>query len=227
MGDQHPQAWTIGDGGPLPDPHIVAALARFPTTQLADASDEVRVVAGAIRHVAGGREICGPAFTVWTAPGDLLFMVKATELAQAGHVLVVDGAGREDAALMGEIFSAALDERGCVGAVLDGAVRDLDGIDEVGLPVFARHVYPATDAIEGPGAINVPVTCGGAAVRPGDVVRADVNGVVVVPAGAVAEVLAGAQAVAQRERRWLAESATGRSLSEVLGLEGAFRRRGT
>ena len=222
MANQHPQAWTVADPAPAPDDEVVAALARFPTTQLADASKNVQVLTG-IHRVAGGGEICGPACTVWTSPGDLLFMVKATEVVPAGYVLIVDGTGRPDAALMGEIFSAALKDRGCVGAVVDGAVRDLDGIDETGLPVFARHVYPATDSIEGPGAINVGVTCGGVRINPGDVVRADVNGVVVIPAGAAADVLAGAEAVAQREDGWLTESAKGRGLTEVLGLGDAFR----
>ena len=226
MADQPPQAWTVADSAPAPDDDVVAALARFPTTQLADASENVQVLTG-IHRVAGEGEICGPACTVWTSPGDLLFVVKATEVVPAGYVLVVDGAGRPDAALMGEIFSAVLARRGCVGAVVDGAVRDLDGIDQTGLPVFARHVYPATDSIEGPGAINVAVTCGGVTVNPGDVVRADVNGVVVIPARAAADVLAGAQQVAQREHAWLTETAKGRGLTEVLGLGDAFRvRRG-
>lgn len=224
MADQHSRAWTIADDPPAPDEDVVAGLAGFPTTQLADAGDQVQVLSG-LHHIAGGREICGPVCTVWTVPGDLLFMVKATEVVAAGHVLVVDGAGRQDAALMGEIFSAALKERGCVGAVVDGAVRDLDGIEETGLPVFARHVYPATDTIKGPGAINVAVSCGGVTVNAGDVVRADVNGVVVIPASAAADVLAGAKAVAEREREWVAECGRGRGLTEVLGLEEAFRRR--
>lgn len=222
MADQHPQAWSIAEHAPAPDPDVVQALAGFPTTQLADASDQVRVVAG-IRRVAGGREVCGPACTVWTRPGDLLFMVKATEVVQPGQVLVVDGAGREDAALMGEIFSGLLHGRGCGGAVVDGAVRDLDGIDEVGLPVFARHVYPGKDTVEGPGAINVPVVCGGVEVAPGDVVRGDVNGVVVVPAAAAGDVLASVRSVHEREERWVAETAQGRPLSAVLGIEDAFR----
>ena len=225
MADLHAQAWTIAESAPGPDPELVAELARFPTTQLADASDAVQVVSGRIHHVAGGREVCGPACTVWTRPGDLLFMVKATELVLPGQVLVVDGAGREDAALMGEIFSALLHERGCAGAVVDGAVRDLEGIDEVGLPVFARHVYPAKDTIEGPGSINIPVTCGGVTVRPGDIVRADVNGAVVVPQEAAAEVLASAAAVRDREEGWVAETERGRSLAAVLGIEDAFTQR--
>lgn len=218
----HPQAWTIAQGAPRPDPGLVRALAQIPTTQLCDASDGVQVVSGTIRRVAGTAEVCGVAATVWTRPGDLLFMIKATELVQPGDVLVVDGGGRSDAALMGEIFSALLRRRGCAGAVVDGAVRDLDGIEEVGLPVFARHVHPATDTNEGPGAVNVPVDCGGVRVSPGDIVRADVNGVVVVPAGIAADVLVAAQAVAAREQQWLAETATGRTLADVLGVEEMF-----
>lgn len=207
MSEAHPQAWTIAPAAPHPRVEVVAALAQIPTTQLADASQAVRAMSGGIRRVAGNGEVCGPACTVWTSPGDLLYMVKATELVQRGDVLLVEGAGREDAALMGEIFSALLSRRGCVGAVVDGAVRDLAGIDEVGLPVFARHVHPATDTEEGPGAINVPVTCGGVEVSPGDIIRADVSGVVVIPRGVAEEVLDAAREVGVRERHWVAETA--------------------
>lgn len=225
MTDWHPRAWAIADGAAPPDPQVVAEIARCPTTLLADAGEGVRIASGGIRHVAGGREVCGAACTVWTRPGDLLFMVKITELVQPGQVVVVDGGGREDAAMMGEIFSAVLQRGGCAGAVVDGAVRDLAGIDAVGLPVFARHVYPAKGTLEGPGAINVPVTCGGATVEPGDIVRGDVNGVVVVPRGAAADVLASARAVRTAEERWMAEATDGRALTGILGLQETFGRR--
>ena len=133
--------------------------------------------------------MCGSAVTVWTKPGDILFVLKAVDLVEPGDVLLVDGGGREDAAVVGDIVGKTLADLGCVGLVVDGVVRDIDGLDAVGLPTFARGAHPATGSNTGPGAINVPVQCGGVTVRPGDVVHADGSGVVVVPRERLAEVV--------------------------------------
>jgi Aldolase/RraA len=94
----------------------------------------------------------------------------------------------------------ALADLGCDGLVVDGAVRDLDGLDAVGLPTFAVGAHPATGSNQGPGAINVVVQCGGVTVRPGDVVRGDASGLVVIPKEHLAPVLAMTKAVADREK---------------------------
>ena len=106
-----------------------------------------------------------------------------------------------------------------VGLVVDGAVRDIDGIAEAGLPTFARGTHPATGSNTGPGAINVPVQCGGVTVRPGDVVHADGSGVVVVPRERLAEVVALARAVDERETAWRAAIAGGQSLPSATGID--------
>ncbi|HEY2637679.1 MAG TPA: hypothetical protein VGI54_09845 [Solirubrobacteraceae bacterium] len=215
----HPRAWAVEPAGARPDAAVVAALGRFPTTQITDAAASVGVLDPGLRHVAGATECCGPATTIWTAPGDLLFPLKAPELVDAGDVLVIDGAGRADGALLGEFVAAALVAAGCVGLVCDGAVRDVDGIATTGLPTFARHVYPATRTNAGPGAANVVVTCGGVLIGPGDVVRVDTSGIVVVPAAAAADVLAATEAVAEKERGWERDVAAGGSLSAALDLD--------
>ena len=177
MSKSHPEQWVVNTDVARPDPALVTALAALSTTQIADCGGPVGVVAPGVRRLAGGAEVCGPAVTVWTRPGDILFVLKATDMIAAGDVLVVDGGGREDAAVIGDIVGWTIADLGCVGLVVDGAVRDLDGIDAVGLPTFARGAHPATGSNQGPGAINVAVQCGGVAVRPGDV-RADSSGVV-------------------------------------------------
>ena len=202
-----------------PDPALVAALAAVSTTQIADSGEPVGVVGPGVRRLAGGAEICGPAVTVWTTPGDILFVLKACDMIAAGDVLVVDGGGREDAAVIGDIVGHTIAGLGCVGLVVDGAVRDLDGIDAVGLPTFARGAHPATGSNQGPGAINVAVQCGGVAVHPGDVVRADSSGVVVVPREHLAAVVAAAQAVAERETAWRAAIAAGETLPAATGID--------
>ncbi|MGI5128649.1 RraA family protein [Pseudonocardia sp. CA-107938] len=224
MSKSHPDQWTIGAAGPRPDPAALAALRELATTQLADAEAPVAVVGPGIARVAGGREICGPAVTVWTKPGDILHVLKAVDLVTAGDVLVVDGGGRLDAAVVGDIVAGALAGLGCAGLVVDGAVRDVDGIDETGLATFARGAHPATGSNTGPGAINVAVQVGGVAVRPGDVVRADSSGVVVVSHEHVAQVVDAASAVAEREATWRRRIAAGEPLPAATGIDDVLAR---
>lgn len=218
MSKSHPRQWEIDEQIPRPDPAAVADLATLATTQVADSGGPVGVVGPGIRRLTG-TGMCGPATTVWTKPGDILFVLKAVDFAAPGDVLLIDGGGREDAAVIGDIVGSALADRGCVGLVVDGAVRDIDGIAEVGLTTFARGTHPATGSVTGPGAINVPVQCGGVTVHPGDVVRADGSGVVVVPRERLAEVVALARAVDERESAWRAAIAGGASLPSATGID--------
>jgi regulator of RNase E activity RraA len=146
-------------------------------------------------------------------------VLKAADLIAPGDVLVVDGGGRPDAAVIGDIAGQALAGLGCDGLVVDGAVRDLNGLDEVGLPTFAVGPHPATGSNQGPGAINVVVQCGGVTVRPGDVIRGDASGLVVVPKEHLEPVLAMTRAVADRESDWRQAIARGASLPAATGID--------
>jgi 4-hydroxy-4-methyl-2-oxoglutarate aldolase len=219
MSKTHPQQNLINDKIERPDAAAVAALAEFSTTQIADSGAPVGVVSPRISRVAGGREMCGPAVTVWTRPGDILYVLKSADVIESGDVLVVDSGGREDAAVIGDIVGATITGLGCVGLVVDGAVRDLDGLDEAGLPTFARGAHPATGSNQGPGAINVAVHVGGVAVHPGDVVRADSSGIVVVPREQIASTVELTRAVADRETAWREAIAAGQSLPAATGID--------
>jgi RraA family protein len=215
----HPEQWMIREASQRPEKSLVNALREFATTQIADCGGPVAVVAPPLRHLAGGAQLCGPAVTVWTKPGDILYVLKATDLIAAGDVLVIDGGGRLDAAVIGDISGQALVGLGCDGLVVDGAVRDLDGLDEAGLPTFAAGAHPATGSNQGPGAINVVVQCGGVTVRPGDVVRGDASGLVVVPKEHLAPVVALTKTVADREEGWRQAIAGGASLPAATGID--------
>lgn len=219
MSKSHPQQWTINQVAARPDPALVATLREFDTTQMADCGGPVSVVGPPLRHLAGGSQLCGPAVTVWTRPGDILYVLKAAELIAAGDVLVVDGGGRADAAVIGDIAGQALADLGCAGLVVDGAVRDLDGLDQVRLPTFGCGAHPATGSNQGPGAINVVVQCGGVTVHPGDVVRGDASGLVVVPSEHLADIVAMTSTVAEREDGWRQAIARGASLPSVVGID--------
>lgn len=137
-----------------------------------------------IRRVveAGGRVI-GTAFTVRTTATDSTALHHAAGVIEPGQVLVLDTGGDRRHAPLGEVVAAQLVARGAAGAVVDGVVTDVDEIAELGLTVHARGTSMLTTKLQGidAGGVNVPVTCGGAVVHPGDVVLADANGVLVVP----------------------------------------------
>lgn len=219
MSRSHPDQWTINLGVELPDPALVAALAQLATTQIADSGGPVGVVGPPLRRLAGPAQLCGTAVTVWTRPGDILHVLKAVDSIRPGDVLVIDGGGREDAAVVGDIVGETIAALGAAGLVVDGAVRDLDGLDAAGLPTFARGAHPATGSNTGPGAINVAVQCGGVAVRPGDVVRGDTSGLVVVPRAHLADVVGLAGAVADREADWRRRIAAGETLPAATGID--------
>lgn len=222
----HPQQWSVNPVTDRPDPASVEKLRAFPTTQIADSGGPVAVVAPPIRRLAGGTELCGPAVTVWTKPGDIVYVLKAVDAVADGDVLVVDGGSRTDAALIGDIAGTTLVGHGCRGMVVDGAVRDLDGLDELGLPTFALGAHPATGSDQGPGAINVVVQCGGAVVRPGDVIRGDASGLVVIPREHLDEVVRLTREVADREARWRAAITRGESLASATGIEDRIAEHG-
>ena len=215
----HPDQWTINEVVDRPERDLVDALREVSTTQIADCGGPVAVVGPELRRLAGGTELCGPAVTVWTRPGDILFALKAVDLVAEGDVLVVDSGGRADAAVVGDIVGQTIVDKGGAGLVVDGAVRDLDGLDAAGLPTFARNAHPATGSNQGPGAINVPIHIGGVAVQPGDVVRGDSSGLVVVPREHLAAVLTLAREVARREAGWREAIAGGANLPAATGID--------
>lgn len=226
MSKQHPHQGRIVTDIIRTPGDQVGRVGGYPTTQLADSGGPVGVVAPPVRALSSATEVCGTAVTVWVRPGDILYALKATDYVGEGDVLVVDGGGREDAALLGDFVAREVARRGCRGIVVDGAVRDLEGIEATGVPVFARGTHPATATNTGPGAINVPVSVGGVPVQPGDVVRADSNGVVVVPEEHVTEVLKLTGAVAEKESSWQAAMERGQSMVEAIGLDELILRHG-
>lgn len=215
---RHAEPWTINPSPAAPDPEVIDGLSSIETGQLADCHPAVRVLDPALRRVAGDGELCGPAVTAWVSPGDLLFALKSVDLVTEGDVVVVDGGGHTASALVGEVWGGALAAHGGQGAVIDGAIRDVEGVEECGVSFWARATNPAKQTILGPGAINVQIVCGGVIVEPGDIIRADRTGVVVVPRNLAAEVLQAAIAVDEKERGWV-DALREKSFGEVLGLD--------
>lgn len=151
-----------------------------------------------------GTPLIGPACTVKVYPGDNLMAHAALDVAEPGDVVIIDTAGASTNAVIGDMVTAKAKARGISGFVVDGLVRDVEAMREVGLPVFARGVTPRGPLHRGPGELNYSISCGGVSVDPGDIVMAGTDGVVVVPRSAAAEMIVRAEAKTLRENDYVA-----------------------
>lgn len=183
-------------------PAEASSLQALPTSAISDVMGRVGGAPGIMAVPATApRRLFGPALTVRTRPGDNLVVHKALDLAEPGDVLVIDGGGHADRAILGGLIVRYARSRQLAGLVVDGAVRDVADIEALGLPVYARAVTHLGPYKDGPGEIGGPVSIGGTVVRSGDVVVADQDGVVFVPAERVATVLSAALALLENEQR--------------------------
>jgi regulator of RNase E activity RraA len=167
-------------------------------------------------------KLVGTALTVKTRPGDNLLIYKAMQQLQPGHVLVIDAEGDVNNAVIGELVKLYADMRGCVGYVVDGAIRDVVAFEHT--PLYARAVIHCGPRKDGPGEVNVPVSIGGMIVNPGDIIVGDEDGVVAVPREQAEEVLRLAALHAEHEQRVMAEIATGEFRQSWM--ESALKARG-
>jgi RraA family protein len=161
------------------DIKLVEAFRDIPVANISDNMGRIACVDTAIRPYCGV-PLLGVAVTVKAAPGDNLMFHKALDMAQPGDVIMVDGEGAMSHSLCGEIMYRYAQSRGIAGFVIDGCIRDVEALERLGFPVYARGVQPKGPYKNGPGEINVPVAVGGIAVRPGDIIVGDTDGVVIV-----------------------------------------------
>ena len=195
-------ALTIRKDWPRVDAVTLKALESVTASQLSDAMGGVGALDRTITRQAGGSaRICGSALTVWTSPGDNLAPYAALAVARPGDVLVLACDRHEGCALLGDTIVGLMRNAGAVGVVTDALVRDLDGLDAIGVPVYARGVSPRAPGKKGPGEIGIPVTIGGVLVRAGDLVMADRDGVVVLPREGLAAIADKLAAVLEKEAR--------------------------
>lgn len=166
----------------------------------------------------------GSALTVLTRPGDALFVQKAIDLTRPGDVIVIDAGGVKEVCCIGERLGYFFKRNGAVAIVVDGAVRDAQGMVDTAPPTFARATCIRIFGSQGPGAVNVPVSLGGVPVSPGDVVVGDRDGVVVVPQGDAERVADLADQHLEGELARLAEIEGGQSVTDTFGLTDKLAR---
>ncbi len=186
------------------DKEILDRYRQLDTALISDAMEDLGIPGGllGISSILGNQMICGEAFTVHYIPSGLSkpSVGRYFDQVKPGQVIVVDNAGRLDCAVWGDIMTRVSAAMKIEGTVIDGACRDIRAIRESGYPVFAK----GKSMVSGRryvqvGAINVPISCAGMLVCPGDLVFGDETGVIVIPRSEIEEVLDLAEVIRQKE----------------------------
>ena len=191
-----------------PSRELVESFAGIPASNIADNMKRLACIDAKLRPM-NKAPLLGTAFTVKTRPGDNLLLHKAIDMAQPGDVIVVAGQGDTANALIGEMMTSWAQRRGIAGLIIDGAIRDAGALREMDIAVYAAGITPNGPSKDGPGEINVPVSCGGIVIKPGDILVGDEDGVVVIDPKDAPEILAKAKATAAKEAGFMEDIKNG------------------
>jgi 4-hydroxy-4-methyl-2-oxoglutarate aldolase len=198
-----------------PEQH--ATLARLGAATLGESGG--RAMRARIHPVWSGAAVVGPPATARCSPGDNLAIHVATASAPSGSVLVVQIEGQPELGHWGEVLTTAAEARGIVGLVIDGGVRDVAALEAHAFPVFATMVALRGAAKIATGSVGEPVEVGDVEIAPGDLIVGDSDGVVVIPADRLDEVLAAGEAREAKEQAMFTQLRAGATTIDLLGLD--------
>lgn len=201
-----------------PEPALVEQLRAYSAATIHEAQGRLGAMDSALKPVDHRMSLCGPAFTVQCAPRDNLMLQTAIAYARPGDVIVVSAGDYTEAGSFGDVLANAALAKGLGGLVTDTGVRDTEELRALGFPVFSRSVCIKGTVKETVGPMCEPVTVGGQLVRPGDVIRADADGVVVVRREEAAAAAAASQERVQTEAACIAAYQAGTSVTEICEL---------
>lgn len=215
MSVDSPEAVDIRDTGTV-DKEIREILMKVSTSNISDAMHRKGAMKG-IHPVIRGKMV-GTAITVQSFAGDWAKTVEAIDIAKEGDVIVIYNESK-DIACWGGLATLSALNKGISGVVIEGAARDLDEIENLGLPIYTSNTVPNAGDPKGFGEINAEITCGGQTVKPGDYIVGDESGVVVIPRERAYELARRAKEVNKEEKRLFDEIRRGGTLSEILKLK--------
>lgn len=195
-------------------------LANLGTATVGEVAPAAGLLDGRIRPVGQGVRLAGPARTVRCRPGDNLALHLAIYKAEVGDVIVADYNGDTDSGPFGEIMALACQMRGIAGLIINGAVRDSAQIAAMGFPVFARGLNIRGTTKDDRGELDATLDIGGVTIRPGDMIVADADAVLVLPAASVSDTLLAGDRRVAKEDRMMARLRAGETTICILGLDG-------
>ena len=168
---------------------LIQQFKNLPTTAISDAMEGLNNLESAIKPLKEEFRLAGRALTVQMPVGDNSAVLKAIGEAKAGDIIVVDSKGDTYRAIAGDFVVGMMQTMEIGGLVVDGVIRDLEAIKEMNFPVFSKGTTVASSGKAGVGQTNIPISCGGVTVYPGDIIIGDIDGVVVVPQAMGEEIL--------------------------------------
>ncbi len=184
-----------------PDPELVKKLGEFGVATVHEAQGRTGLMLPYMRPIYLEARIAAPAVTVLCHPGDNLMFHAAIEVCKPGDALVVTTHSDSTDGFFGELLATSCKAHGIVGLVIHAGCRDVADLTEMKFPVFSRAISAQGTAKETPGYVNVEIVCAGAAVHPGDIIVADLDGVVVVQRQQAAEVVRACEARLAKEAK--------------------------
>jgi 4-hydroxy-4-methyl-2-oxoglutarate aldolase len=197
-----------------PDPDLVKKFIGVPTGYIIDVQGRRGAMDCGIRPMFDAPAFVGTAVTVKTVPDDNLAPYLALDVLQEGDVLVIATNNWIGSAVVGDLICGMFKNAGVVGVITDGAVRDVTGLSQVGVPIYARGLTANSPQKNGPGAVGFEVTIAGAIVRTGDLIVGDRDGIAVLPQEKIPEAIEGIKAVREKESKIEAAIADGMTKPE-------------